>query len=403
MPRHRNQALNWIERARQDQRVQEAQQLAQRQARENKVYAARIAKHTAGGAAAATAGLAAKDFVTPQKASKGASGISPSDKKMPHFREEEYDDEEMKDAVDVVPDNSRAVSTRASMIPRGTSSGGNQETRISKQRPHYGLPETVTQVITNTTYFSIITPSDRQQMTRMQFRLNSLQDPIVTSFTTPGVGATYTAGVYNSIMPTGSTNTFPNPLRDFPSGSTDTSQWRAWFNAMYQYYSVLGIEWEITMYNPQYNRNCDIVVATAVDTYSAQSAINVHPSTATMREMEMWPDVRWDYVPSHNAAETGMCQRTIKGFYKTGMVKQNVENDEDVKTWTKTGYSPALTEIMNFYVGKAWINDITTATGLNCRLKLRMIVQFKDLNVPYRWPAAGQTPINLTAPTDILA
>ena len=70
MPRHRNnQALNWIERARQDQRIQEAQQLAQRQARENKVYAARIAKHAAGGAAAATAGLAAKDYVTPQKAS----------------------------------------------------------------------------------------------------------------------------------------------------------------------------------------------------------------------------------------------------------------------------------------------------------------------------------------------
>lgn len=390
----RNQALNWIDRARLDVARQAAQVAQQRQARENAVYAARMAKHTAG-AVVATGALAAKDYVTPKKASKGTSGISPKDKMPTHIRDEDHE-------MDTGPDESKAlVSARAADGGGGDGRKGSQETRISKQMPHFGLPETITAVMPNTTYFSIITPTTPTTMTKFQFRLTSMLDPILTNLTPATAGAVYTAGVYDAPMNTQTSGSFSNPLRVFPSSATDRSQWRAYYHKMYQYYAVLGVEWEITMYNPQLNRNCDIVWATTVDTYSAQSNTNVHPDT-TMREMEMWPDVRWGVVRSDNTGASEFSTRTIKGYYKPGMVKQNVENDEDIKTWTKVAAQPSLTEVMNFYVGKSWLNDVSVSTGLNCRITLRQIVQYKDLNVQFRWPATGQTAVTLTAPADIL-
>ena len=397
-----NQARRWYEQYQADVARQAAYEARQKQ--RNTLIAS--AQRVVGGAAAGTAIAGGIDYVTPQKASKSASGISPKDKMAHHIRRDSDDDmplaAELSQAFsqDV---SDKQVSTNARMaFASGGESKGSQETRITYQRPQYGLSETTTQILPSTTYFSIITPTSSQTMTKFQFRLTSLLDSIITGLVDPAPGASYAAGVYDVPMITGSTGVFTNPLRSFPSTATDNFQWRNWFSKMYQYYTVLGCEWEITMYNPQTNRNCDIVYATTIDTYSPTNNTNEHPSTATMREMEQWPDVRWGVVRSHATSEGETNTKTISGYYKPGMVKQSVENDEDVKTWTKIGNTPALTEIMNFYVGKSWINDITAATGLNVRLKQRLIVQYKDLNPTFRWPTSTQTAITCTAPTNII-
>lgn len=310
------------------------------------------------------------------------------------------DDEDMQMAVAITEPMSNAVALRAEGGGDGARKGA-KETPISIQRSHFGLPETVTQVLTGTNYFAAITPANFQSMTRVQFRLTSIIDRMITTPSTPTPSAAYAAGIYNRMMFPQSSGSWNAAPAFYPSDTTDELQWLDYFVLMYQYYHVMGVEWELTMANPQTNVNCDITVATSIDTYSAGNATNVHPNGASMEEMEQWPDVRWGpVVPYVTASEKTF--RTLKGYYRPGKVKQNVENDEDVKTWTKVNAAPSLTEVLNVYFGKSMFNAVTSSTGLNCRMKWRFIVQFKDLNVPYRWPAIAQTPIAVNAPTDIL-
>lgn len=336
---------------------------------------------------------------SPAISQRPRQGVTPRMNTMPRGQVSD-DDEDMQMAVTLTEPMSNAVALRAEGGGDGARKGA-KETPISIQRSHFGLPETVTQVLTGTNYFAAITPANFQSMTRVQFRLTSIIDRMITTPSTPTPSAAYAAGIYNRMMFPQSAGTWNASPAYYPSDTTDELQWLDYFVLMYQYYHVMGVEWELTMANPQTNVNCDITVATSIDTYSAGNATNVHPNGASMEEMEQWPDVRWGpVVPYVTASERTF--RTLKGYYRPGKVKQNVENDEDVKTWTKVNAAPSLTEVLNVYFGKSMFNAVTSSTGLNCRMKWRFIVQFKDLNVPYRWPAIAQTPIAVNAPTDIL-
>lgn len=323
-----------------------------------------------------------------------SSGIN-----MPNrIEDDDSGDSTMEQAVQVA----QAFGPSGPNPPAGAGAGkGAQETPVSIQRSHFGLPETVTQVLTGTNYFAVTCPANFQSMTRVQFRLTSIIDRMPVSPIAPVGGAAYLAStVYNSIMPPQSTFSWPAAPILFPSDTTDELQWIDWFTQMYQYYHVMGVEWEITMFNPQLNAQTGVVMATYVDTYSSTNATNVHPSGATMEEIEQWPDVRWHQVVPYYGNSDG-ATRTVKGYYRPGQTRQNVENDEDLKTWTKVNATPSLAEIITFNFGKSMFNPNTSVHGLNCRIKWRFIVQFKDLNVPFRWPATGQTPVDLVAPTDI--
>lgn len=302
------------------------------------------------------------------------------------------------------PDNGRTAESSSTLMgARGTSGskGGVVETPVIRQTPHYGLPDRVTVVLPSTIYFAAITPTSFNSMTRVQVRLTSMFDKLITTRTTPVGSAAYAAGIYDRMMAPASTATWLATPPQFPNSVTDNMQWRTYYTAMYQYYHCMGVEWELTMMNPQTNDACDIAVATYIDTFSSNNAGNIHPTTYSMQEIEQWPDVRWTLVnaSNENAREN---YKTIKGYYRPGMVKQNVENDEDVKTWTGIASVPALQENLTIAFGKAAFNSITAATGVNCRLKMRFIMQFKDINVQYKWPASGQSVITVAAPTDIL-
>ena len=113
------------------------------------------------------------------------------------------DDDSMEAAVQVA----QAFGPSGPNPPAGAGAGkGAQETPVSIQRSHFGLPETVTQVLTGTNYFAVTCPANFQSMTRVQFRLTSIIDRMPVSPTAPVGGAAYLAStVYNSIMPPQST------------------------------------------------------------------------------------------------------------------------------------------------------------------------------------------------------
>ena len=287
-----------------------------------------------------------------------------------------------------------------------------KETPITIQRHHFGLEDTTTKVLTQTNYVAIISTGDPQGGTiDFQIRLNTPWDWFLTSLSTPAAGA-YAPGRFTQMMPFGTSTTWPavGSQLNFPltMSSSEAPQWRTWFGKMYQYYTVLGLEYEITLMNPMTGSNVagwDMVAYYFTDSYSATNATTIHPRTRPLAEMEQWPDVQFMRVPSSGDYDTKKNYRTIKGYYRPGSVRSSVENDEDMRTWTKTGSQPSLTEILTVGCGKAWDHPgaSTICPGLNVRIDMRWIVQFKDLNVQYRWPAgAGQAAITHSAPSEII-
>jgi hypothetical protein len=321
------------------------------------------------------------------------------------------EDQEMEQAAVEV---SRALTTTNAREGGKSGGKGRTETPITRQFKSFGLPNTVTQVLTSSRYFSMA--STNTTFATYATRLTSEFDLEITTPSTATLPGTINVGNWLQKIPRVFSAVWPATTQPFPSVARDNLQWRTWFNKMYTYYTVLGMEYEITIQNPSNHPNSGIVIATYIDTYSLDNALQVHPA-GNMEQMEQWPDVTWKVVPSvvaspivlttdtvnaNNGAGNGLIEdsiRTIKGYYYPQKVQNNVENDEDISTWTKVGSTPDLTEALNIKLFRSAFSDTSYALA-NVRLKTRLIVQFKDLAPAFRWPA-GQTGIVLTAPDDI--
>ena len=342
-------------------------------------------------------------YVTPQKASKDTPKISPVELKRKMLtRIEESED------MDV---EASGTTARAAGPTATTTKGMGQETPITFMTPSHGLPNTVTQVLNQTTYFSVVTRQVPTDPVYFTLRLNTPKDWFKGS--SPGLATPvgnnttplpYEPGFWSAPLISGTSASWSatNAAREFPNtlSSNERPQWRDWFETQYQYYAVLGCEYEVTMVNPQLNSMSDIVVAHFFDSYSSENATSVHPKNATFSIMEQWPDVSFKRISSANDGSIEKAYGNVKDFYKPGSMKKNVENDEDVKTWTKVDTVPTLSEEVTFLFAKAWDNQVAPATGLNVRIDMRWIVQYKDLKPTYRWPA-NQSAIVLEAPSGI--
>lgn len=340
-------------------------------------------------------------YVTPQKARKDTPFISPVERKrkMSHRVEDETMED---DGLDP------GLSLAATMSAQGGGKGIGQETPITPASPNYGIANTHTAILPWTGYFAMIAPALKYSPpTVFKFRLTSIYDIFRTAIAPPAPGL-YQAGLWTLQMTSNSTATWPASAPTFPTtmgagvNTSEAPQWRDYWAKMYQYYAVLGCEYEITFQNPQTNAAADVVVANFVDTYSAANATNVHPVNVSVEQMTFWNDVDMKMVRADGDL-AGNNYAVVKGFYRAGSAHKNVENDEDVKTWTKVTQQPSLTEEMTVAMNKAWQNDTTAPMGANVRIKLRYIVQFKDVVNNYRWPASTQTPVTVSAPTDILS
>lgn len=302
------------------------------------------------------------------------------------------------------PTKVAATASRAAGPERNVVGGG--ETSISPQKPHYGVPFTTTTILPYTTYFTACTNSN-QNMFNFYLRLNSPFDPLETSIATdPAAGGALTAGLYK-VKP-GDGQSFTNPLLSYPKSSNsgtftnDRPQWRLYYEKLYNKYTVLGCEYEITFYNPTNFVGRDVAIAVGKEALSAANNGRVYPTNVPVEEAEYWHGLEWKLCRSYNDGTTDGRYVTFKGYYRPGDTDMNVQNDEDIKLWTTAGSTPTLNERLMIGIAQAAFNSDQNVRALQVKAKMKYIVQWKDLNVNLMFPASGQTAFTNIYPNDIL-
>lgn len=302
---------------------------------------------------------------------------------------------------------------------------------------NYGLPETHTCILPWTGW---VTAAGLDKITPLQLkiRMNSPYDMLdMTTAADVADGAYFGSKAFyqRPIDPEGrqsiraQAGNYPVQAGNNTTTAHERPMWREYFAKLYDYYTVLGCEYEIILYNPVQLKNIrlntipgktissvaypaeymytdagwfntDVIVATQFDTYSATATTtgNVMP-LANYEEVRGYKNIRWTPVPGGKKA-------IIRGTYKPGDAKRNIVNDGDVKTWTPTGSKPpTLTEMLtlNFWAdpfhnarkpdtyGNA--GDVAPSAtgaavtgGVNMEINLKYIVQFKDLKLHARYP-----------------
>lgn len=360
----------------------------------------RIASGVAGVGSAIKASLSnnqRSEQATPTRLRKGS--VHTPDTEPMAKRQLFDDDEDMQDTEAAVAMTS---GLRTGSGP-GTVGGG--ETAIDVQRPWYGLPETATVILPWTGYFTAVT-NNNQNVYNYYFRLNSPWDMFITTTNSATAGAAIGVGLYNTKPGTGST--WPASSVTYPTtlgagvNTAEAPQWRDYWAKVYNKYAVLGCEYEMTFKNQHASRDHDVTVCNGIESLSAANGGRTFPGNVSAYLYEFWPGLKWTIVKSTNDGTSDGTYAVVKGYYKPGTVQTNVQNDEDIKTWTTVGATPTLTERMMVGVVQSAFNAETSSKALLCKLKLKYIVQFKDVTVNALYPASGQTAIAQNLPTDIL-
>lgn len=374
-------------------------------------------------------------------------------------------EEQVPDLSDIMPEQQADEPMEMATMARSGGSGGGggpnqvaKETPIILAKPTYGLQETHTTILPWTGWITAA-GLDKRTPQQLKIRMNTPWDMI--DATTSNIGTidgvnVSTKGLYNRpIDPSGKYSTsqqsrYPVEFTNNTTEATERPAWRDYWSRLYEYYTVLGCEYEIILYNPvqvkdvrlqiaQENKrfvtgpttitfpaiqqfidcgyyNTDCVCAVQYDTYSATatSTGNVMPGT-NYEEIRAYPGIRWYPIKGGQKA-------VIKGTYRPGQAKRNVVNDGDVKTWTKTadGVPTSLSEILtlNFFMDPFFnarrqdiyflnaAGDMSSfepqSTGANIRgavnmeINLKYIVQFKDLRQQARYPNTLTTDQDIT-------
>ena len=188
--------------------------------------------------------------------------------------------------------------------------------------------------------------------------MNAIWDMMANSVTTLSSGGTIAAKAFHTrpVGP-GGVNTTAMTFPQTPStGATEQPQWRNYFAALYDYYTVLSCKYRITINHTTNVRGTDAIVGIQFDTYSdtATSTGNVMPQTKLIEALH-YKGINWKVIraaTSENNSDTALT--VIEGVYKPGQAKRNIINDGDVKTWTATGTTlPNLKEILTVNLWKA--------------------------------------------------
>lgn len=299
----------------------------------------------------------------------------------------------------------QAFSAARSSATTGSNSAVSKETPISIYPTlTYGLQETHTTILPWTGWLTAV-KLDHLVPAQLPIRMNC---PVDMLNITPAAGAPAAGGVF----PTRGFAIYPANDRglradiDYPTYynglATERPAWREFWFSLYEYYTVLGCEYKITIKNPVSARGADVIVGTQMDVYSdaAGSSGNVMPKTNLWESMS-FKNIKWNHIESSSDAGNTRAVHYIEGVYKPGQGRRNIINDGDVKTWTSTNPSgsafiPNLKEFLtlNFWRGPmatAKVDTLSTNPGnvaycANMQIELKYIVQFKDLKEQARYP-----------------
>lgn len=334
------------------------------------------------------------------------------------------------DISDLIPENSRNVRPRMEPTPAPTTEaaragaapatrGGSQ---VAKETPisyypslNYGLPETQTVVLPWVGWCTMAVKRDRtvtsgvsnDKPVVLRIRLNQpgVYIPQTIATTTLG-GAFSNKGIYNVPADQGqdaAAYNYPSVLN--VNGTGQTPQWLTWYGKQYEWYTVLSTEYEIVMVNPISQEGSALLIGTEFDSYTdlATSTGNVIPNDCTLVEAMNFKGMQWRHLGSSRNVTSDGRMEIIQGTHQPGRIKRNIINDGDVKTWTQTE-STGVTKAPNLkdeLVIMAWTHPLMsygTATTIcvNVQVRIKQIVQFKDLRTQLRYPsAANDTPLDI--------
>lgn len=339
----------------------------------------------------------------------------------------EPEPESLPDLSDLIPENtdmdasgSRDTDVGEVTAARSSSAASGGNNPVSKETPisnypslSYGLQETHTTILPWTGWLTVALGKPLETApVQLKLRMNTPYDFINSStLTSPAINAAFTNnGLY--VVPANENGVRVNSSRVFyPETITNTVNerpaWRDYWAALYDYYTVLGCEYKITMVNPVSKIGASWIIGTEFDTYSdtATSTGNVMPATK-LSEALAYKNMKWTIVEYSRSEVSNKQSAVIAGTYKPGQARRNIVNDGDVKTWTKTGTTlPTLKEdlVLNFWKAPLgyydYGGDLETATfsyAMNMQIEIKYIVQFKDLKLQARYPNTITTDQDIT-------
>lgn len=292
------------------------------------------------------------------------------------------------------------------------ASGGTlaaKETPVVWHSPTYGFPETHTTIIPTTFYLSAnLLGVEKSDKNKVELRLNSPYTPLITTPVTQPTASPRIVGI--SVDPAPDATTNGASLFAFPTTYTTNHkcQWLKYWEKIYQSYTVLETQYEITVRSAVTNTQCGVSILWEEDQYGNSSTGNTMPD-ASLDDMANWRGVKRRVISSlekYDPSPNGPSYTTIKGVWKPGMKQTNVKNDGDNKTWSAVGAvpSPTYVESLHLRFFEHMFNTSAAITGANMQIKLKYIVQFKDLNTTFRYPLS--VPViektTLTVPDDLL-
>jgi hypothetical protein len=347
--------------------------------------------------------------------------------------------------------NSDIVPSLGDLIPENTQQSASQDTRmeepgepdnnvemaaaksgagahnVSKETPispypslPYGIQETHTCILPWMGYASV-TGVDHDTPIVLELRLTQPHDIIKTELTLPTASAQWTKAV-NTIPFNGNTIVNGSPVPTFPNSMVagayvlESATWWEYYRKLYEYYTVLGCEYEIVMDNPCFERGANVLIGWDYNTHKfGESTGNITPQNQKLHYMKQWKNIEWISLYNRTIENSAAATYVLKGRYKPGMGKRNIQNDGDVTTWIKTDNgstadAPTLTELLTLYFYKhelSWTKQVIGVTnekviGLNMQITMKYIVQFKDLRSMARHPNTSDTNITQTIYTDVL-
>lgn len=296
--------------------------------------------------------------------------------------------------------------------------GGGPGNPVSKETPvspypslSYGLQETHTTILPYVTWFTVALGNTATVPEQVKIRMNSAWDLFDMTFQSVTPGAAYTApGFYNDKAGRDGRSALVGYFPKSPAAGANADerpQWRDYWARVYEHYTVLGCEYEIIHHQPGMDYDVlnttpgdrrypgEIIVGENFDSYSdtAGATGNVMPLT-TLEETMNFKNIRWHKIGVDNL-NNGNGTLIVKGRYTPGQVKRNINNDGDVKTWTKTDGS--LPNLKDFLTLNYWRHPLSPGTfwNANIQVRLKYIVQFKDLRSMARYPnnLVASTPI----------
>lgn len=345
-------------------------------------------------------------------------------------------------------------ATPAAARAAGGFAGGNTPSKetpiVNPSAISYGLQETHTTILPWTGWLSVGGLTKRLPA-QLRIRMNCPYDMLDVTLQSDPPDAAFpsTLGFYgdafdtNGAISSNASGDFPERFIGGTVQATERPAWRDYWAELYSFYTVLGCEYEIILYNPQQaytgrvallphtnaasvmtagltsqligpsKLNTDIVCAVQKDSYSDAQGItgNVMPIT-NYSEIRAFKHIDWYPVE-------GGSKKVIRGTYKPGQIKRNIVNDGDVKTWTSTDVSggisgayPNLKDMLtlNFFQDPFFnargpdtynASGTATATGAartgccNIEVNVKYIVQYKDLKQQARYPNTATSVLDI--------